>query len=350
VIMRQNSTTIINDRVLGRRMSQIPLYPLRFEPIYEYRLWGGRRLANLLSGPLPGDGPIGEAWLLSDRDDHPSLVADGPLKGLTIKQLLDQWPEQIMGKSAGRFSRFPLLLKFLDVRGTLSVQVHPSDGQTEYIPAGESGKTEAWVVLETGPQSRIYAGLKPGTTAEGLRNAIDKGKAADRLSSFRPKPGDGVFIEAGTVHSLGDVVVFEVQENSDVTFRLYDWDHVDARTGRPRPLQVEQAMACVDFTQGTVVPVTPVTEEVKPVLSERLFDCEHFGLWRYRGDSPFMVGAAGSPRVLVCIAGNGRLEHDGADYPVGKGDMLLLPAMVGACLCRTGGPVTMLEISLPEGI
>ena len=117
-------------------MNQMPLYPLRFEPIYQYRLWGGRRLANMLAAPLPGDGPIGEAWLLSDRDDHPSLVANGPLKGQALGQLLKQSPEPMMGALAGRFRRFPLLLKFLDVRGTLSVQVHPSDQQTSYIRAG----------------------------------------------------------------------------------------------------------------------------------------------------------------------------------------------------------------------
>ena len=105
--------------------TESPLYPLRFEPIYQYRLWGGRRLANLLTAPLPGDGPIGEAWILSDREDHASRVADGPLKGQTIGQLLEQLPEQLMGKLAGRFRRFPLLLKFLDVREMLSVQVHP---------------------------------------------------------------------------------------------------------------------------------------------------------------------------------------------------------------------------------
>ena len=155
-------------------MSQILLYPLRFEPIYQYRLWGGRRLADLLTAPLPSDGPIGEAWVLSDRDDHQSHVADGPLKGQTIGQLLEQSPEQLLGKLAGRFRRFPLLLKFLDAHDMLSVQVHPSDAHTDLLPAGETGKTEAWVVLEAGTESRIYAGLKPGTTADDLRRALDE--------------------------------------------------------------------------------------------------------------------------------------------------------------------------------
>ena len=330
-------------------INQTPLYPLRFEPIYEYRLWGGRRLTKQLSTPLPGDGPIGEAWLLSDRDDHPSVVADGPLKGQTIGQLLKQSPEQMLGKLAGRFRRFPLLLKLLDVRDTLSVQVHPSDQQTNFLSAGEHGKTEAWVVLEAGTKSRIYAGLKPATTTDTLLQAIANGTVADHLASFTPKPGDGIFIPAGTVHSLGDVVVFEVQENSDVTFRLYDWDHVDAKSGQPRPLQIEQAMACIDLAQGAIGPTVPVVEKAKPILRERLFLCEHFGLWRLRGESPFTVGVAGTPRVLVCITGDGQLEYEGGNYSVNKGDVLLLPAEVGVCAFRPHSAVTLLEISLPEG-
>jgi mannose-6-phosphate isomerase len=306
-------------------------------------------LVNVLSTPLPGDGPIGEAWLLSDRDDHPSHVANGPLKGRTLGQLLKQCPEQLLGKLAGRFRRFPLLLKFLDARDMLSVQVHPSDRHTDYLPAGETGKTEAWVVLEAEPKSRIYAGLKPATTADNLRRAIASGTVADHLACFAPSPGDGIFVQAGIVHSLGGVVVFEVQENSDVTLRLYDWDHIDAETGQPRPLQVEQAMACIDFAQGAIGPVVPVVEEVKPVLRERLFLCEHFGLWRLRGESPFTVGATGMPRVLVCLAGDGQLEHDGAHYAVGKGDVLLLPAVLGACGFRPRSAVSLLELSLPEG-
>src|SRR5271170_3409921 len=114
-------------------MNQIPLYPLRFEPLYQNRLWGGRRLANLLSAPLP-DGPVGEAWLLSDRDDHSSIIANGPLKGRTLRRLVNERPEQFLGPKAGGALRFPLLLKFLDVRSALSVQVHPSDTHTAHLP------------------------------------------------------------------------------------------------------------------------------------------------------------------------------------------------------------------------
>lgn len=331
-----------------RDTTQTALYPLRFEPIYQYRLWGGRRLAGLLAAPLPGDGPIGEAWVLSDRDDHASRVADGPLKGRTIGQLMEQSPEQLLGKLAGRFSRFPLLLKFLDVREMLSLQVHPADARKDLLPAGETGKTEAWVVLEAGTKSRIYAGLKPGTTADDLRRAVAGGVVADNVASFTPKQGDGVFLPAGTVHSLGDVVVFEIQENSDVTFRVDDWGHIDPRTGRPRALQIDQALSAINMAQGEIAPVSPVVEETTPVERERLFECDHFRLWRLRGQSPFAVGAAGAPRVLVCIEGTGRVEHGGETYAAAKGDVLLLPAAVGVCAFRPSGAVTLLEVALPE--
>jgi mannose-6-phosphate isomerase len=329
-------------------MSQTPLYPLRFEPIYQYRLWGGRRLADLLTAPLPGDGPIGEAWVLSDREDHPSRVANGSLKGQTIGELMAAYPAQMLGALIQRFRRFPLLLKFLDAREMLSVQVHPSDTHKDLLPKGESGKTEAWVVLEAGKEGRIYAGLRPGVTEAGLRQAIANGGMADQLAYITPQPGDAVFIPAGTVHSLGGgVVVFEVQQNSDVTFRLYDWGHVDAQTGQARPLQVQQALACIDFGACAVGPVAPVVEAATPVRRERLFQCEHFTLWRLCGKSQFAVGAADVPRVLVCIEGAGQIEHDGATFSVGKGDVWVLPAVVGACPFQPQGRVSLLEIALP---
>jgi mannose-6-phosphate isomerase len=320
---------------------------LRFEPIYQYRLWGGRRLADLLSAPLPGDGPIGEAWVLSDRDEHPSRVADGSLKGQTIAQVLERFPEQVMGSFAGRFQRFPLLLKFLDVREMLSVQVHPTDPKT--------AKTEAWVVLEAGAKCRIYAGLQPGATADVLRQALKDGTVADRLACFHPKPGDAVFNPAGMVHSLGGgLVVFEVQQNSDVTFRLFDWNHIDSKTGQPRALQVEQALACIDFGPCAGGLVAPVVETTSPVRRERLFHCDYFWLSRLRGESPFTVGALpvppemAAPSVLVCIDGEGQIEHGGGMAEIRKGDVFLLPAVLGECTFHPQGPVNVLEIEIPK--
>jgi len=276
--------------------SQISFSPLRFEPLYQYRIWGGRRLADLLTAPLPDNDPIGEAWILSDREDHASRVTNGRFKDQTINQLLAHWEVPLMGKLAGRFSRFPLLLKFLDAREMLSVQVHPSDQQTDEIPTGEHGKTEAWIVLEAGEEGRIYAGLKPGTTGDKLRQAIANGSVADHLAYFTPKPGNAVFIPAGTVHTLGgNVVVFEVQQNSDVTFRLYDWNHVDAKTGQPRALQIEKALACIDFTQVATKPVVPAVVEMTPV----------------------------------------------------QRDVFMLPATVGVCTFYPGKAVNLLEIAIP---
>ena len=224
-------------------------------------------MSGVLGEPLPGDGPIGEAWALSDRQDHQSRVSDGPFSGWAFSELLARFPEQMLGEVPLRPRRFPLLLKFLDTRDLLSVQAHPTDRETKYLPAGDTGKTEAWVVLEAGPQSIVYAGLRPGTTRESLQRAVDDGEVAGHLASFTPEPGDAVFITGGTVHAVGGSVVFEISQNSDVTFRLYDWDHIDAKTGRHRALQVERAIACTDFAQVPLGPVVPVVEATTPAAA-----------------------------------------------------------------------------------
>ena len=329
-------------------MEPIKLYPLKFDPIYQYRIWGGRRLADLLSEPLPPKDPIGEAWILSDRDDHPSKVTNGKLKGKTIKELFEQSPDQLMGKYAPYFKRFPLLLKFLDCQQVLSVQVHPSDQLTQYIPEGESGKTEAWVVLETGKDAIIYAGLKPGTTAATIQKALHEHKVADDLAHFKPHKGDAVLIKAGTVHTLGDAVVFEVQENSDVTYRLYDWDRVDEKTGKPRDLQVDKAIACIDFSKTDIGPVKPVKEDACPEQREKVFDNDHFAVFRITGEKTFTTGHENTPRILVCIEGAGELESNNEQYPLRKGDVMLLPAIAGECPFTPKGKATLLEVALPE--
>lgn len=328
---------------------QTDLYPLLFEPMYQYRPWGGRHLSGLLKTPLPAGEPIGEAWLLSDRDDFQSVVANGPLKGHTIRQLLKDSKEQLLGKFVKEFNRFPLLLKFLDAHEMLSVQVHPSEANADLLPAGETAKSEAWVVLESGKDSRIYAGLKPDTTKAKIKHALSEGTVEQLLSSFTPKKGDGIFIPAGTVHALGgNVVVFEIQQNSDVTFRLYDWNRIDAKTGHPRELQIDEALECIDFERAATGPLIPQLESELPARRELILKCEHFGLWRVETESMCIVGVAETPRILVCLSGEGEVEHEGNSYPIGKGDVMLLPAVVGACFCKPEATISLLEISLPE--
>ena len=204
-------------------------------------------------------------------------------------------------------------------------------------------------MLEAGKESRIYAGLKPGTTADILRQSITNGTLADHLVSITPKPGDGIFIPAGTVHSLGgDVVVFEVQQNSDVTFRLYDWDHVDAKTGQPRELEVDQALACIDFVDGAAGLVTPVVEAKTPVERARLLSLRcHSGCGacaenRRSRSAPRMYRAYWyASRAL------GRSSTAAIRMPSAKAKYGSCRLWSGACTFRPSNIVSLLEIAIP---
>jgi mannose-6-phosphate isomerase len=330
-------------------MSRPALYPLRFEPIFKSMLWGGRRLPGLLNRPHPWDGPVGEAWVLSDVDGHPSRVADGPLAGTTLRELLAADAARVLGPARLVNGRFPLLLKFIDARQELSVQVHPNDEQAARKYVGGNGKTEAWVVLDAHPEtSRIYAGFRHGMTAADFRAALAAKTTPKTLHSFTPKAGDCVFLEAGTVHAIGaDVLLFEVQQTCDVTYRLYDWDRVDAKTGRPRDLHVDDGLACSDFGRGPCHPVGPRVEEWKGGRREELIACAYFTLERHVAVLPFRVGAAGRCKAVVCVGGRGELESKGVRYPISAGDVVLLPAEVGECTCLPGGEITLLECGLP---
>jgi len=325
-------------------MAIAALYPLRFEPIFQSRIWGGRRLGEFLGRALPGTGPVGEAWVLSDQGDHVTRVAEGPLQGKSLRELMATASERILGPAGKGASQFPLLLKFLDARDKLSVQVHPSDAHEHLLPTGQRGKTEVWLVLQAEPGSRIYAGLTPGTTATDLRRALAERQVARHLASFVPRAGDCVFLPAGTVHALGGgVMLFEVQQNSDMTFRLYDWDRVDAQTGKPRQLHVEESLACTDFASVVRGPVTPVIESPAPVRRERLVRCPYFQLWRLTATQPFSAGADQRCSILVGLEGEAVLHHHEKTYGLRRGDVLLLPAEVGACRCEPAGKFVLLE-------
>jgi mannose-6-phosphate isomerase len=232
--------------------------PLRFKPYLRPMVWGGRRLETVLHKPLPTEEAYGESWEVSDHALHRSIVESGPATGSSLRDLMERQREGLLGRAAPRYAVFPWLVKFLDASDWLSVQVHPDEEAVRRFWPGEGSKTEAWFVLDAAPGSRIYAGLRPGIDEQRLRTAIAAGTVAECLHSFEPRPGDCVFLPAGTVHAVGGgVLIAEVQQTSDATFRLFDWNRRDSQ-GKPRQLHVEEGLASIHWEQGPVEPVRVV--------------------------------------------------------------------------------------------
>lgn len=322
----------------------LALYPLQFHPLFKRYLWGGRRLGTLLGKPIGPESDYAESWEVADHPQGQSVVARGPLTGTTLHQLMLQNPEALLGTDRS-FPRFPLLFKYLDCHRDLSVQVHPDDAAAARLDPPDLGKTEAWVVLHAEPGSRVYAGLKAGCDRAALAEAVHAGRTADCLHWFTPQPGDCVFIPAGTVHALGaGLVVAEIQQASDATFRLYDWGRVGP-DGKPRPLHIEQALAVVDDRRGPVAPVHPQPTARAEV--ERLVRCDKFVLdrWRLTGDSSL----GGDARFHLVAVVEGRVKLEGVEEPLSRGQTVLLPACLGTVPVTAFEPATLLDMYLPSG-
>jgi mannose-6-phosphate isomerase len=333
--------------------------PLRFVSYLRPMVWGGRRLGEVLEKSLPNGCTYGEAWEISDHPSHASVVSHGPHKGKSLRQLMEGHSAALLGEAAARYSRFPWLVKLLDAHDWLSVQVHPNDRDVAQLWPGEGGKTEAWFVLAAAPNSRIYAGLLPGVDEKTLRNALRHGTVADCLHQFSPRPGDCVFLPAGTVHAVGGgVLMAEVQQTSDATFRLFDWNRRGAN-GQMRQLHIEEALACINWDSGPVRPTrarnypqseTPPTEQrTDTVIRQRLVKCNYFTLEYLHSHEPFTCGTAGVLQVMLVLHGRGRLWTGEGIWELAPGDTLLLPAALGALTCHPEGSLGLLLSTLPEG-
>jgi mannose-6-phosphate isomerase len=282
--------------------------------------------------------------VLSDQGENVSVVADGPLRGTTLRQLMRHRRAELLGPSLAHHDTFPLLLKFIDAAQPLSVQVHPNDDLARTLEGVARGKTEAWIVMRAEPGSRIYAGLKDGIDGGRLERAIANGTTEDVLHSFEPKPaGDCVFLPAGTVHALGGgITIFEVQQTSDTTYRLFDWNRVDGKTGRPRDLHLKQALVCTDFDRGPVGPVTPVSVDgpgkVSRVVASDYFVVRHSAL-----EEPADLGREPGCRILVALRGGGTLRHQGGETPLAPFLPVLVPAAASISV-QPDGNVSFLDI------
>jgi mannose-6-phosphate isomerase len=232
------------------------LYPLKFQPVFKRYLWGGRRLATVLGKPIGEGDDFAESWEVADHDQGQSIVANGPLAGKTLHELVEERGAELLGRHAPR-ERFPLIFKYLDCNRDLSVQVHPDDAAAARLSPPDLGKTEAWLILDAAPGSRVYAGLKIGFDRQSLAREVEKGRTELCLNWFEAAPGQVYMIPAGTVHALGaGVMVAEIQQASDTTYRLFDWNRVGP-DGQPRKLHVEEALDVIDYSAHQVAPQSP---------------------------------------------------------------------------------------------
>jgi mannose-6-phosphate isomerase len=325
-----------------------PLYPLAFDPILKRILWGGRRLGTILGKPLGEYNDYAESWEVSDHRDDVSRVSDGPLTGATLREILHQRGDELMGSAVKARSQFPLLVKYLDAHQVLSVQVHPDDVLGRRL-ANDNGKTEAWVIVYAEPGSLIYAGLRQGVSRAEFAEAIESGAVEPLLHRFEPKRGDCIMIHAGTVHAIGaGIVLAEIQQMSDATFRIYDWGRVGP-DGQPRQLHKSESLEATDFQRGPVDPVRSVPESIDGGTRENLVQCQYFALERLRLTRPTTFGSTDRFTLLLGLGGSAKILQGRDRFDLRFGQTRLLPASVGPCeIVPSDGETTILTCVVPD--
>lgn len=319
-----------------------PLYPLSFQPLFKRYLWGGRRLGTFLGKAIGEGSDYAESWEVADHSQGQSVVANGPLAGTSLHDLVATRGEELLGRNAPQ-ALFPLIFKFLDCQRDLSVQVHPNDAAAAKLTPPDLGKTEAWVILDVQPGSRVYAGLKKGCDRSALETAVRSGRTASCLHSFEPRVGDCLFVPAGTVHALGEgLLVAEIQQASDTTYRLYDWDRVGP-DGQPRKLHIDEALGAIDFSAVEIAPRQPQTTG-RPAV-EQLVRCEKFVLDRWTLTSREQIG--GDERFHIVTMVEGELQIN-SELTLTRGQTVLLPACLPAVALRPQPSAVALDMYLPS--
>ncbi len=318
-------------------MLPVPNYPLRFIPVYKERIWGdSQKFHTSLGRGLPGDTCIGESWEITDRNGEGSRVANGPLAGCSLRELIAAHPETMLGPGTRPDQRFPLLIKFISTADRLSLQVHPPDEYAQEHHPGDTGKTEMWYVMEAGPRAELLIGFKSTQTPESVREAIDQKRFENLLNHSHVQAGEAYFIPAGRVHGIGEgLLLAEIQQNSDLTFRVHDYDRQDSQ-GRKRELHVEQALRVMDFSDRSNGRVEPDQKpcpggSVQNLGSNPYFAVEHLYLEK------LTLGMVSSGfQILIITQGQGRLVYAQGEEKLERGNVLLLPAGFSAWRVEPG--------------
>ena len=304
---------------------------LQFQPLYQERVWGGRALEEYLGRKLPGTALIGESWELVDRPEAQSVIVGGPWAGRTLREVMAAHTADLMGPAWPVGRPFPILVKWLDCRDRLSVQVHPPAGLAEKL--GGEPKTENWYFAQTGPGAAVYAGVKPGVTRAAFEQAVAAGTVAGCLERPAVRAGDSLLIPSGTMHAIdAGSVILEIQQNSDTTYRAYDWGRMGL-DGKPRALHVAQLLACLEANSAPA----PRLVRGPGVLAQ----CREFTLRQQalRAGETLAFARGEQARILSVVAGE--LEGNGR---VKAGDNVLLPFATGISLvARTDATVLVTE-------
>jgi mannose-6-phosphate isomerase len=326
------------------------LFPARLEPRFVPRIWGATSLAPLFPEKAGLAEPIGEVWLTGDN----CVFAEGPFAGSKLAEAWGTMPADWAGTRLDTRTAFPLLIKFLFPEQKLSIQVHPSDdyAQRYEAAAGGRGKTEMWHAVAARPGAEVLVGLKPGTTPAAFRRAIAEGTAEDFLVRIAVAAGDSIFVPAGTMHTISPgAVLCEIQENSDLTYRVFDYNRKTAE-GKPRELHIEKALAVANFGEPAGGKLAPVRLERFGVVEQSLVACRYFATerWEFRD----RVGAVTSHEhfdLLVFLEGRGRMEaagasHQGAEYAPAQ--VWFVPAALGAYNLAPQNHTVVLRTYVPD--
>ena len=322
------------------------LYPFTFHPILKERVWGGRKLESLYHKPLPPDVPIGESWEITDRPEGVSVIANGPLAGKNLRWLMEQHAADLFGAAHPIPKTFPLLVKILDAREKLSLQVHPPTALAAQL--GGEPKTEMWYFTECTPEAGLFVGLKRGVTREEFEQKIADGTVADCFHHVGVQAGDAMFLPSGRVHALGaGSVLFEIQQNSDTTYRVFDWNRTGL-DGKPRDLHIAQSLASIDFNDfeppliRSAYSRNPLIR-VRYLVNDPLFTVDACEV--KRGERFYLRSA--SLQIIGLLRGRLKISHANGEVDLRPGQFCLLPASLERTALTAETLVEYLHVQLP---